>query len=408
MAEPVPSSLADRVLARDPRAVARAISHVENESPEAAPLVSRIAPHTGRAYLIGLTGPPGAGKSTLADRLIAEFRQRGTTVGVLAVDPTSPYSGGAMLGDRVRMQAHAEDAGVFIRSMATRGHPGGLARRTADAALVLDAAGCGVVIIETVGVGQAEVDIMRTADVSIVTVMPGGGDDVQAFKAGLMEIGDIFVVNKADREGADRTAASITAMLSGEVRESGAWTPPVLLTEATTGRGVRELVEAVEAFRSHTASSLVEQRRQRAAWQAGRPRVPRDRILDHVGIAVQDATEMIDFFARMLGLETGPAAHTALYTLRFVDTGETTIELVEPTSADSPVAKFLAAHGSGLHHICVRVPDIDAALASLSAKGVKLIDQVARPGAHGSRIAFIHPSSACGLLIELKQVSTDN
>ena len=209
MTEPAP--LSDRVLQGDPRAVARAISLIEDESPQGAALVRRIFPSTGKAYLIGITGSPGAGKSTLVDRLIGELRRSGRTIGVIAVDPTSPYTGGAILGDRVRMQAHVADSGVFIRSMATRGNLGGLARATAEAALVLDAAGKDIVLIETVGVGQDEVDIVRTADISIVTVVPGTGDEVQALKAGIMEIADIFVVNKADREGADRTVASIEA-----------------------------------------------------------------------------------------------------------------------------------------------------------------------------------------------------
>ncbi len=257
-------SLSARVLARDPRAIARAISLIENEGADGAALVGRIYPKTGHAYFIGVTGSPGAGKSTLVDRLIAEYRSQGKTVGVLAVDPTSPYIGGAILGDRVRMQAHAQDEGVFIRSMATRGHLGGLARTTTESALVLDAAGFDLVIIETVGVGQDEVDIVRMADVSIVTVVPGTGDDVQALKAGIMEIADIFVVNKADREGADRTAASIEAMLTLEAWVAGQWRPPVLRTEATIGRGVREL-KAMSGRRSES------KRRTRRLLNGGAP-----------------------------------------------------------------------------------------------------------------------------------------
>jgi LAO/AO transport system kinase len=208
------ATLPERVLAGDPRAVARAISLAEDETPDGAALIQRIFASTGRAYLVGVTGPPGAGKSTLVDRMIRELRSANRTVGVIAIDPTSPFTGGALLGDRVRMQAHAGDPGVFIRSMATRGHLGGLARATSDAALVLDAAGWNTILIETVGVGQDEVEIVRTADVSIVTVVPGAGDDVQALKAGIMEIADIFVVNKCDRDGADRMVTSIESNLA--------------------------------------------------------------------------------------------------------------------------------------------------------------------------------------------------
>jgi LAO/AO transport system kinase len=259
--------LSDGVLDGDPRALARAISLVEDETPQGAELVRQIFPHTGRAYLIGITGAPGSGKSTLVDRLTAEIRTKSQTVGVVAVDPTSPFSGGAILGDRVRMQAHAGDVGVFIRSMATRGHLGGLARATGEAALVLDAGGKDIVIIETVGVGQDEIDIVRTADVSVVTLVPGAGDEVQALKAGIMEIADIFVVNKADREGADRTVASVEANLSLQTFAPGEWRPPIVKTEATTGRGVTELLDAIERFRAHTAASQGARRRARAEYR---------------------------------------------------------------------------------------------------------------------------------------------
>lgn len=240
--------LAERVLAGDARAVARAISVVEREDPESAVLIGRLFAQTGRALVAGLTGAPGVGKSTLVDRLTAALRGEGLRVGVLAVDPTSPFSGGAILGDRIRMQGHAADDGVFVRSMATRGQLGGLARATDDARIVLDAAGTDVVLIETVGVGQGEIDISRTADVSVVVLAPGSGDDVQAIKAGIMEIADVFVVNKADRDGADRAVAEIEAMLSLREGGTGEWRPPVVKTCAATGDGVGELVAAVRRF----------------------------------------------------------------------------------------------------------------------------------------------------------------
>lgn len=260
-------SLVERLLTGDARALARAISLVEDEAPERDALIRAVFPHTGRAYLVGVTGPPGAGKSTLVDRLTEVLRRQGHTVGVIAVDPTSPFTGGAILGDRVRMQQHAGDPGVYIRSMATRGHLGGLARATSDAALLLDGSGRDVVLIETVGVGQDEVDVVRTADVSIVVVVPGAGDDIQALKAGIMEIGDIYVVNKADREGADRAVATIEAMLGLQSLGPSDWQPPVLTTEAVTGRGVAELVATVERFRAHTAAQAPARARARAAFR---------------------------------------------------------------------------------------------------------------------------------------------
>jgi len=247
----------------DQRAIARAISLVENETAEGVALIRDIYPRTGRAYIVGVTGAPGAGKSTLVDRLTSEIRRQGLTVGILAIDPTSPFSGGAILGDRVRMGAHAADAGVFIRSMATRGHLGGLARATSDAALVLDAAGQDVVIIETVGVGQDEVDIVGTADVSIVMLVPGAGDDVQAIKAGIMEIADIFVVNKADRDGADAVVHAVAANQSLQSFGAADWRPPILRTEATAGVGIPELWQAIGQFRERSGAGRTERQRVR-------------------------------------------------------------------------------------------------------------------------------------------------
>jgi LAO/AO transport system kinase len=259
--------LSARVLSGDARAIARAISLVEDEAPAGAELIRRIYDRTGRAYLIGITGPPGAGKSTLVDRLAREIRRAGRTVGIICVDPTSPYTGGAILGDRLRMSTHSADPDVFIRSMATRGHLGGLSRSTSDVALVLDAAGKDVVIIETVGVGQDEVDIVRTADISIVTLVPGTGDEVQALKAGIMEIADIFVVNKADREGADRMVQSVAANLALQTYAAGEWRPPIVKTSATTGHGVDELWNEIGKFREHSADLRVGRQRARQEYR---------------------------------------------------------------------------------------------------------------------------------------------
>ncbi|NJE77034.1 methylmalonyl Co-A mutase-associated GTPase MeaB [Thermococcus sp. ES12] len=240
--------LIERMLNGDKRATARLITLVENDEEKAREIISRIYPHTGNAYIVGITGPPGAGKSTLLDKLIRVAREEGKVVGVIAIDPTSPFTGGALLGDRIRMQRHSTDPGVFIRSMATRGSLGGLAKATSDAIKVLDAYGCDVIFVETVGVGQIEIDIVKTADTVVLVTVPGLGDDVQAIKAGLMEIADIFVINKADKEGADATYFELNLMLDLEKErwEKRGWRPPIVETVATTMRGIRDLWEAIK------------------------------------------------------------------------------------------------------------------------------------------------------------------
>ena len=296
--------LFQRVLNGDPRAIARAMSLIEDDAPGAPDLVRALFPHTGRAYVVGVTGPPGAGKSTLIGRLGGTVRAAGAPVGVIAVDPTSPFTGGSILGDRLRMQAHASDPGVFIRSMATRGHLGGLAPTTSDLAVVLDAAGRSLVVVETVGVGQDEVDIVRTADVSIVVLVPGTGDDVQALKAGIMEIADIYVVNKADREGADRMVTSIESNLALQSFGAGQWRPPIVRTEATNGKGLDELWATIQAFRGHTAAQRDERLAARQEYRL-RDLLSR-RFLAHVESRVLAAGEFDAIVQRIAHREVDP------------------------------------------------------------------------------------------------------
>ncbi len=264
-------SVIDRITAGDQNAVARAISKVEDGAADAAELMKKVFPRTGRALIIGITGAPGAGKSSLVDKLAAIYRERGERVGIIAVDPSSPFSGGAILGDRIRMQALSLDKGVFIRSMATRGNLGGLARATVDAVAILDAAGYAKIIIETVGVGQDEVEIVKTADVCVVVLVPGMGDDVQAMKAGIMEIGDIFAINKADREGVLRTEKEVEALLSLSMREDG-WQPPIVKTIAIENKGIELLASAIDQCR--------ESQQKTDATGARRQAIARWRILE--------------------------------------------------------------------------------------------------------------------------------
>jgi LAO/AO transport system kinase len=272
---------AAKILDGDVRAVSRAITAIENHATESEALLRQLFPHTGQAYLTGVTGAPGTGKSTLVDRLAAHYRKHQERVGIVAVDPTSPYSGGAILGDRIRMQGHAGDSGIFIRSMATRGFLGGLARTTAEVALLLDAAGKHQILIETVGVGQDEIDIVRLADCVLVVLVPGLGDDIQNMKAGLMEIGDIFVLNKCDREGAGRLEEQLHAMLSLVMPRDG-WHPTVVRTVATENRGIDELATAIETFRKHFESSGQRSRRHVEHWKNRLVEMLESRLLEKV------------------------------------------------------------------------------------------------------------------------------
>ncbi|MCI0402603.1 MAG: methylmalonyl Co-A mutase-associated GTPase MeaB [Acidobacteria bacterium] len=275
------ASLADAVRQGDPRAIARAISVIENRDQGAENLIRELFPHTGRALLVGITGAPGTGKSSLVNTLAARYRAAGRSVGILAVDPTSPFTGGALLGDRIRMQQHATDAGIYIRSMATRGYLGGLARATADAALVLDAAGKDVILIETVGVGQDEVDIVRLADATLLLLVAGLGDDVQNFKAGVMEIADVFVINKADRGDTERLEAQLKAMLSLSSR-ADRWAPPVVKTVATEGTGVPELAQALDSFVRHLDAAGLREQKCVERWQQRLLDLIRQQALDRV------------------------------------------------------------------------------------------------------------------------------
>jgi LAO/AO transport system kinase len=303
---PKTQEIARGVLAGDRRSIARAITTIENNSPKAQELIASIYPHTGNAHVIGLTGSPGCGKSTLIDKIIREYRRRGKTVGVIAVDPTSPFTGGAFLGDRIRMQELSTDQGVFIRSMASRNYLGGIAKATKNAAKVLDAAGKDIVIVETVGAGQSEVEIIKVAQTTVVIFAPGLGDEIQAIKAGIMEIADIFVVNKADRANANKTVMDIQAMLQLNNKEK-TWKPPILKTTALTGEGVPQLVEKIGEHRLLLEKEL-QRKRSREKAEAELIEAIKEKVASSIIEELKREGKLEEFLQKILEKKMDPAS----------------------------------------------------------------------------------------------------
>ena len=452
--------LAAAVAAGDPLALARAISLVEEGSPRGEEVVADLFARTGRAAVIGVTGPPGVGKSSLVNRLIARYRDGGRRIGVVAIDPSSAFSGGAILGDRIRMQEHTLDPSVFIRSMATRGRFGGLSRATRDVVDLMDAAGRDPILIETVGVGQDEIDVVRVADTVLVVLTPGQGDDIQAIKAGILEIADLFVINKADHPGAERLASDLESMLA--LGDPKPWKPPIVRTVASQGTGIEELAAAIERHALDLRRGGGLAARRRAGLSSRLLEILRDRLLqrlvshdlgpgeldswgdrlesrstdpysaarevlsrpgpgtpsageeagaagggrlDHLGIAVRRIDERIPLYRDLLGLPLAgvEAVEGEGVRVAMLPAGRTRIELVESIAPTSAIARHLEKRGEGIHHVCFEVDDLEATLARFRAAGLQAAGAAGRPGAEGSRIAFIHPRGTGGVLIELRE-----
>ena len=406
--------MVERLRSGDVRALARALTVVEDGGAAAGELVAACRVFAGGALRVGVTGPPGAGKSTLVDQMVRSLRAEGKTVGVVAVDPSSPYTGGALLGDRIRMQGFAGDDGVFIRSMASRGALGGVARAAADVCAVMEAAGRERIIIETVGVGQDEVDVIGVADVTVLVLVPGMGDEVQSLKAGVMEVADIFVVNKSDRGGAELVEQEIVAM-QGLASEHGEWVAPVVRTVATTGEGVGELMEAVGRCAAVKSNRRFLRQAQDRLFDSGCAFAQDDTSLsikqlakrsglrlDHLGVAVKSIAAARGFY-EALGLVVSheeTVEHERVKTA-MLPLGDSRIELLEATQEDSVIGRFVAKRGEGLHHVAVHVNGVDAMFARLTRDGVRLASDSVKVGAGGHRYFFVHPASTGGVLLEI-------
>lgn len=429
---------ADRISQGDSRALARALTEIENRGSESQPLLAALFQHAKPAWRIGVTGAPGSGKSTLVNALAQKFSAQGRRVAVLAVDPSSPFTGGAVLGDRVRMSDRDSDSDVFIRSMAARGSLGGLSATAADVVTALEASGRDVVLIETVGVGQAEVDVVGLAETVALVLTPNMGDGVQALKAGVMEIAQVFALNKCDLPGADRAEQQLESALS--LRPADGSSPTIVRTTAEQGQGIDDLITALEQRRSgpqalerywqdrisaglsQGISSLLiprlappaqlEQAAQGALSGETNPyafvaetlapfadHAPR---LDHLGVAVRSIDQAVGAY-QAFGFEASPRIRVEHENVEVVmlPAGDARIELLEPTSSESTIARFIERRGEGLHHVAVRVPDLDQAVAAARAKGLRLIHDQPQVGAENYRYVFVHPKSVGGVLLEL-------